>query len=259
MPSQSALNALAAPARWSAIPASIRGRYANGLRRLWKVLPEVRTNIPGLGMMTLEPHDFVDSRLFNFHTWEPEITAFVSKHVKPGDVVVDIGANIGYYTLLLSKLVGPTGKVYAVEPCEGTLKRLGKVVTWNQLDKVTVIPCGISDRAERRELIEYRGNAGRNSFGGESEDGIELRRLSDVIPESDLKRVSFVKLDVEGLRGSRAARPYPLARFNARRPRHRDRDLVFGRDERGSGQVSGLGFRRPADTELLRHGPLCQR
>jgi FkbM family methyltransferase len=179
-------------------------RWRSGYAKLFKkaavLLPRrIEVAIPTVGKLLLNPHDYIDSRLVCFHTWEPEISAFIRANLRDEDVAVDIGANIGYYTLLMSRIVGKNGKVYSIEPCPPTLERLRAAVALNSLDNVTVVPCGISDRPERRIMTLDIGNSGRNSFGMEDAGGIELKRLGDVLLAEDLPRVAFIKIDVEGM------------------------------------------------------------
>lgn len=198
---------LSAPARWSFLPGYIRATYALLGMRLWAVVRRpVCVNIPGLGRMRLEPWDTIDSRIFFFHVWEPGVTAFMRNAIRPGDIVIDVGANIGYCTLVMSNLVGPEGHVFAVEPCPEIRTRLEAQLALNDITNVTVIPYGISDRNERRSFHLTGGYQGRNlglSHFGEltAEGGLELRRLSEVVPPDKLSRVNFIKIDVEGMEG----------------------------------------------------------
>ena len=61
-----------------------------------------------------------------FKVYEPDQTEIVKKYVHEGDIVIDVGANIGYYTLLFAKLVGPTGHVYSFEASPKNCKILQK-------------------------------------------------------------------------------------------------------------------------------------
>ena len=58
----------------------------------------------------------VGNTLLNSHRWDPHITAIVKSILKSGQTAVDVGANLGYYALLFDRIVGPTGKVVAIEP-----------------------------------------------------------------------------------------------------------------------------------------------
>jgi FkbM family methyltransferase len=78
-------------------------------------------------------------------------------------------------------------------------KQLEENVALNDARNVVVVPYGISDRAERRLFLHDKRNSGESHFGAPSEDGLELRRLQDVIPEEDLRRVCYIKIDVEGM------------------------------------------------------------
>jgi FkbM family methyltransferase len=192
---------LSAPARWRFIPDLLRAVYALVLKRLFGLFKRpMLADIPGIGLMRLEPWDLIDSRIFFFHVWEPAITKFMASALKPGMVVADIGANIGYYTLLMSRAVGPEGHVFAVEPSPEIRARLEDALALNKVTNVTVIPYGISDRSERRAFHLSEANLGASKFGGEvAEGGIELRRIADVITSEMLARLAFIKVDVEGM------------------------------------------------------------
>ncbi|MGF7169803.1 FkbM family methyltransferase [Sphingobium xanthum] len=198
-----ALNWLSAPARWPWLPGTLRAGYALVVKRLWSLVKvPVIADIPRLGRMRLEPWDLIDSRIFFFHVWEPGVTAFLRETIRPGAVVADIGANIGYDTLLMSRLVGPDGHVFAIEPGPAIRERLEAQITLNALSNVTVVAYGISDRSERRSFHVSAANLGASRFGDPVEgdpDALELRRLADVVPSALLPRMSFVKIDVEGM------------------------------------------------------------
>jgi FkbM family methyltransferase len=188
-------------ARSRMLPASIRRSYALALKRAWRLLPSpVVAEVDGVGLMWLDPWDFLDARLFFFRTWEPTMSAYFAVTLKPGDVVVDVGANIGYYSLLASRAVGPAGVVYAIEPSPDIRARLQRNIRLNSADNIQVVPYGISNRSERRVFTLARGNLGASKFGAEvAEGGLELRQLIDVIAPEVLARVTLIKVDVEGM------------------------------------------------------------
>ena len=80
--------------------------------------------------------------------YEPFITAFVKDMIKEGDIVIDIGAHIGYYTLLFSKLVGKTGKVFAFEAHPDNFTLLKQNVETNGYTNVVV---------ENKAVSNYNG------------------------------------------------------------------------------------------------------
>lgn len=96
--------------------------------------------------LILNPHDHILSlTVFSYGVWEPEITSFVRRIVKPGYVVVDVGANLGYFTVLFSKLVGNRGKVYAFEPEPANFMLLCKNVEINKCENVVLSDFAISN------------------------------------------------------------------------------------------------------------------
>ena len=151
--------------------------------------------------MRVDPGDLLGSRVFFFGVWEPSITHYMRGQLPANSIAVDIGANVGYYSLVMSRAVGDGGKVYAIEPSPPLRARLEENLALNHLRNVVVVPFGISDRAERRAFYSETKtrNTGESHFGELSEDGLPLRRLQDVISEEDLARVSLVKVDVEGM------------------------------------------------------------
>ncbi len=76
--------------------------------------------------------------------WEAEVEP-IKCFIRPGDSVIDLGANIGWYTAVLSKLVGERGKVYAVEPIPGTYTLLLSVIKKLGLTNVVSFNCAVSD------------------------------------------------------------------------------------------------------------------
>ena len=70
-------------------------------------------------IMFVNPNDqYISRSLMYSGQWEPHIVSIFNQYIKDGMVVIDIGANIGAHTLILSKLVGDSGKVIAFEPCK---------------------------------------------------------------------------------------------------------------------------------------------
>jgi FkbM family methyltransferase len=144
----------------------------------------------------LDPEDSL--RLSLFGSFEPEQTALIESIVKPGDVVVDLGAHIGYYTLLFSKLVGPTGRVIAFEPSPDTCAILRRNVANNGLVNVTIENAGAGESSHSGVLhvgenrLDYHtgGEAGGNTVP------IEVVALDAYFPEG--ATVDFVKMDIQG-------------------------------------------------------------
>ena len=87
-------------------------------------------------------------RYFRCGPYEPQFTAVIVDIVRPGSTVIDIGANIGFFTVLAGACASPGGRVFAFEPHPAARARLEKLVALNGVsDVVTVSPAALSDRA----------------------------------------------------------------------------------------------------------------
>ena len=131
-------------------------------------------------------------------SYEPLETNTIKKLVNSGDVVVDAGANIGYYTVLLSRLVGDTGKVYAFEPSKECFKLLKKNVEVNKCDNVLLINKALSNY--KGELSFYvhpedKGSSGIKVAEGSKEVLVKCTRLDDYIPPNE--QIALMKMDIE--------------------------------------------------------------
>jgi FkbM family methyltransferase len=141
-------------------------------------------------------------RCFAYGSWEPELTQLVSKTVKSGFTVVDVGAHIGYYTLLFSRLVGPTGHVVAFEPVPKNFEFLSENLRLNRCTNVEPVNRAVLDRREQL-CIEMPKNDPLPvgvSFANSNNQGdviVEAVSLDEYLLEQT-KRVDFLKVDAEG-------------------------------------------------------------
>jgi len=150
------------------------------------------------------------SRALLSGSYEPIETKIIMEIIKPGMTVVDIGANVGYYTLLFAQAVEKGGTVYAFEPAPETFALLQRNLRENNLNgNVKLFNVALSDHEGAAELFINEYNKGNNRLydaGGMRSVPIQLKRLDDVIPSSE--HVDFIKMDIEGaevlaLRGMR--------------------------------------------------------
>lgn len=150
----------------------------------------------------LDDRQDVDNHVLNEGVFEPESTCWVHELVKPGMVVADVGANFGYYTMQLSRLVGADGRVYAFEPSSRFRARLEEHVKENRCENVTVEAFGLSDRTGSLQLYEGGDSATlhwcderKAPIGTET---IQLRPFDEFAEEIRLQRLDFIKVDIDG-------------------------------------------------------------
>ncbi len=116
----------------------------------------------------------------------------VKKLVKPGMTAVDVGANIGYYALMLSSFVGRNGRVSCIEPDPDNLVELGRNVELNNLLNVSIVPAAAGSSAGVVGLAR-----GINAHVAEQPESEILVRMV-TIDDLQLRGVGFMKVDVEG-------------------------------------------------------------
>jgi len=139
-------------------------------------------------------------------TYEPELQTCVRDLVRPGMTVYDLGANIGYLTLLFARAVGEDGRVVAFEPLPGNLERLAEHIGRNSFaERVTVVPAAVADRQGRRRFYvrtssamgKLEGAAGR-SLQGEESIMVHAIDLDSYVGDSRDRPPDVIKIDIEG-------------------------------------------------------------
>ena len=131
--------------------------------------------------------------------FEPEQTKLFLKEIKKGNIVFDIGANIGYYTILASKLVGKKGRVYAFEPDERNLRLLQKNLKLNNCQNVEVIPQPVSNQTALVGFLENTSQ-GESKIKTSSLKGRKIKAISldDFVKQKRIKKIDVLKMDIEG-------------------------------------------------------------
>lgn len=133
--------------------------------------------------------------------WFEKEVGFVDRLLAPGMVALDIGANLGMYTLPLARRVGATGQVYAYEPSEASRAHLARTLALNSVDNVTIRPLALAGRCGNGHLTadpsaELNAIAEGTDGAGES---VAIRTLDAEMNDCGWPRVDFVKLDAEGM------------------------------------------------------------
>ena len=143
------------------------------------------------------------------NNYEPSVTVYLKKTLKEGDIFIDVGANEGVFGILAGKLVGPTGKVYCIEPLPKNIPLLKKNIQINNLNNVIIYDVAAGDEDTEISFFEVKFF---NMLGGAEnkmatvlskipgliqESKVKQRRLDTLINEP-LDKIKLIKIDTEG-------------------------------------------------------------
>jgi FkbM family methyltransferase len=148
--------------------------------------------------------DKIPATIFHFGLWEPDISHLIARLLSKGDVFVDVGANIGYYSLLASRLVGGAGAVVAVEASPQIFSRLQANIRANQAVNVRAVNVAAADEAGQVTIYSGpRQNSGASSTlkewrNGEAEAVVAALPLDKILTNGERSKVRLIKIDVEG-------------------------------------------------------------
>jgi FkbM family methyltransferase len=164
------------------------------VERLPKSRGRVVAQIHG-SRMTLDLDDYVQRKIW-YGCFEPAQVRVASRMIRAGDTVIDVGANVGFYTLLFARLVGPSGTVHAFEPVMGDA--LERNVELNGYSNVTIHRVAVGANAGHVTLGNPLLRVSSGSWQRSSSEG--AREVSQVALDQFVQeQVAFLKVDVEGM------------------------------------------------------------
>jgi FkbM family methyltransferase len=162
-----------------------------------------KKKLPGNFCMLLNPTEHIQQQLFWYGSYEKELGNILKKIIKPQDIFLDIGANIGYFSLLVANNV-PTAKIFSFEPMKELFEKLEKNVLINGFKNIKAINIAIGNVNEDRELfLSGTDNLGMSSFkqpenfSGQKEK-VKVVTIDEWFKTSGLSRIDIIKIDVEG-------------------------------------------------------------
>lgn len=164
----------------------------------------VLVEIEGINIYIRRNDFFIGAIIEKYGTYEPHVTDELKKTLKEGGVFVDIGANIGYFTLLAASLVGPQGFVHAFEPHSDNCESIQRSLEVNAFKNVTVYPFAIAESRKTFQL-DVTGSSSNGRVvdfsphavqGAGPERLVEAITLDEILAEID--RIDVIKMDIEG-------------------------------------------------------------
>lgn len=157
--------------------------------------------------LSVDPATLFGSKILDEGTYEPEMTATLRTMLKEGDVFVDLGANEGFFSMLASRMVGPRGRVFAIEPQERLWPVIIQNIALNDAANIHLVPFAVSDAAGEAEIVVTpASNSGATSMVAKSSmlsrfrprQRVALRTLDDLSARYGFGRISVMKVDIEG-------------------------------------------------------------
>lgn len=181
----------------------------------------------GTFKMYVLPDDFdVGHTIIRNRPYEPHVGAVLARHLRPGSVFVDLGAYVGYFSLMAAAMVGPSGRVLSFEPSQPSYALLLLSASLNGFANIEVFPFAVAEarrvvlvegRESHRTVVDFDGEPGRVDPASVTVS----MALDDVL--RDLDRLDLIKMDIEGgesraLRGATktlaAHRPVIVSEFS---------------------------------------------
>jgi FkbM family methyltransferase len=163
-----------------------------------------RKKLPNSCLIWVKPEEHIQRQVFWYGVYERNYVQTWQSFVEQQSIVVDIGANIGYYSLITAlKAIG--GRIYAFEPDPGNFERLTTNIALNKISNIIPVPLALSNEAGSRSLyISGKENRGMSSFHHPSQyfsghiKSIKTFRLDQWWKLYGKGKISLVKMDIEG-------------------------------------------------------------
>jgi FkbM family methyltransferase len=152
----------------------------------------------------VDPFSALGKCIYDDHIYEKETCMLFNKLIKKGNVCFDIGANEGYFSLLMSKLVGENGRIYAFEPQTRLLPILFKNINQNASFNCTICNFGVGESKSMKEISLFPSNNNAASSIvrpyklNANKEEIYVFDIDYFVQKSNISKVDFVKIDVEG-------------------------------------------------------------
>jgi FkbM family methyltransferase len=173
--------------------------------RLLKPSGEVRSEAMGMTITMDAADDVMFPSILAYGVHEPEETALIQATLHPSMVVFDLGANVGYYSILAARCVGEQGRVFAFEPEPRNHALLCSNIRANHADNVVPMASAVSNTSERLKLYLDRYNLGAHTLASTNVQTaaagvveVPSVTIDDFFAQEKPGRLDFIKMDVQG-------------------------------------------------------------
>lgn len=154
------------------------------------------------GKIRVDPTDYLQLIIYYFGTFEPRVLSYLKRCVGNGGTIIDVGANIGIYTLEGSLAVGRTGRVISIEALPAHIAAFKENIKLNGINNVSLIESAVGNSTGFVTLIRPRGgNLGSFTVGsveGEEAYRVPLGRIDDLLKGQEINSIDLIKMDIEG-------------------------------------------------------------
>lgn len=144
---------------------------------------------------------YIEWKILSEGNYEPSTGDLIRMSLKPGDIALDVGANIGVHTLRMAQSTGYTGKVIACEPLPHLQQKLNNNIQLNRYeDIVEIVSVALSDFNGKTKIKSEESSFNQGTGRMDDEGNIETQVLKgdDLLKEKEIKSLALIKIDVEG-------------------------------------------------------------
>lgn len=172
-------------------------------RLLMHLRPIHRTTTVFGAKMDCDVRDMIQATITHLGAWEPRATKAFGRIITPGDTVIDVGANIGYYSLLFSKLVGDQGRVIAIDALESLAGVIRHHAELNGRNNIEVVTAAVTDFDGSIDMYQApQTNIGMSTtrkIDGYAYAGpVHCAPLANLVDADAKEHTTVIKIDVEG-------------------------------------------------------------
>jgi FkbM family methyltransferase len=164
----------------------------------------------GFSLYTIDGDDHVGGNLRRLGFWEPETTNWLLNNVQEADTCLDIGMNIGYFTEIMARKVGPFGRVFSFEANKELVNVYEKTINesdndYEAIGSINLFDIGLSNETQEAYLRFPNNNYGgagieyeKQVFDGYITLPVFLDRIDNILDDISINEIDIIKMDVEG-------------------------------------------------------------